>query len=201
MFALRPPRLARLAKQLTIAFRVERCIHAPKMNIALRAEGQRPVGRGKGGDVVLSGLAGIEIMLRGVAQSNEQSLFAVIGHRSGLGRGDLRRGRVCDVGDEKLSPVGCAGPGTHVLNIDDGVFEVLIEDARLNFEGCLRVFERRLQLENRAVGARGNIQRVRESKHGAKSGDNCSNAHEIPDAQPRGAHGDNLRVRSKATQP
>jgi hypothetical protein len=84
--------------------------------------------------------------------------------------------------------------GADVLHVDDGVLEVLVEDARLDLEGCLGVFKIVLQIEDALVGLRAEIKGIDEADSCSSERDDRGDADEVPDAQAGGAHGGDFRV-------
>ena len=79
-------------------------------------------------------------------QADEHALLILVaglvfgglgGDDGGFGGRDAGGSGVGDVGDEEAAPVGGSGAGQNVLHVEDRVFELLIEDALLNFIGSL----------------------------------------------------------------
>ena len=54
-----------------------------------------------------------------------------------VGGGDVRVGRLGEVGEEDVMPESRACGRTDVLDVEDAVFELFVEDARLDLEGGL----------------------------------------------------------------
>src|SRR6516164_7040941 len=87
----------------------------------------------EGRDVVLVGIGGRSVVLAAIdeMEANGLGVAVVCGavDDDGLvGGGDERGGRLAEVGEEDVVPDGGAGGGSDVLDVEDVVFEVLVED-------------------------------------------------------------------------
>ena len=109
--------------------------------------------------------------------------------------------RIADVGHEDLVPIGCTGSRPYVLHVEHGVAEIFVEDAWLNLVGSLGSLQLLLHVENGPVGAGSQEERIHQAQQRSADGDNRSDADEVADAQPRGAHGDDLAVGGQAAKP
>ena len=100
------------------------------------------VGGGKGGDIVLVGVGGGGVVLATVEEMQTDGL-GVRGVGSAVDDDGLVRGGDVGVADSVRSArkTWCQreapAAGRDVLNVEDAVFEVLVEDAGLDFEGGL----------------------------------------------------------------
>ena len=176
-------------------------IHPAQVHFALRVQLERTIGGCERGDVVLVGIVIDSVVLGSVAETHEQHLGGIADHGGGRCGSDARRSGVADLGHEDLVPVGRACSGTHVLHVENEVLEFLVEDAGLNLVGGLRCFQRPFHVEDGLVGAGGEIERVGKTQQRACDGHDGRDAHKVANAQARGAHGDDLAVRSKAAEP
>ena len=86
------------------------------------------------------------------------------------------------------------------MHVDDGVFEVFVEDAGLDFEGGLGGFELALEIEDGLVGLGGDVERIHQAEDGAEDGDDGGDPDEVPDAEAGGAHGDDFGVGGEAAE-
>ena len=172
----------------------------PRWTSLCGAQLERAVGGGEGGDVVLIGLVGDSFVLGAVAEAHEEDLGGIADDSGGGGGGDARGCGVGDVGHEDLVPVGGAGAGADILDIEDEVLEVLVEDAGLDLVGGLRGVQCLLHVENGLIGAGGEIERVGEAEQGSADGDDGGDAHKVADAQAGGAHGDDFAVGGEAAE-
>jgi hypothetical protein len=65
-----------------------------------------------------------------------------------------------EVGEEDVAPDRRAGSGPNVLDVEDIVFEFLIEDAGLDLEAGLRVLELVFEAKQIARRSRDEVERV-----------------------------------------
>ena len=170
------------------------------MRFVLLAGYQGQIGKVKGGDIVLFGLASHCFVARAVAQPHKQFLAGVVSHSGRGGSGDQRCGGVSGVGHEDLTPVGRAGSRAHILHVENEIVKILVEDARLNFVRGLHS-KRLVHRQNCLIGARCQIERIGQSQERAANGNDGGHTHKVADAQPGGAHGDDFTVGGQAAQP
>ena len=95
---------------------------------------------------------------------------------------------------------GAVGAGEDVLGVEDVVLEVLVEDARLDFDGGLRGLALLLVVEQGARGVRRDVEGVGEAGEPAEDGDDADDADERDDADAAGAHGGDFAVGGEAAE-
>ena len=134
--------------------RIDRGIHAPQVHSLC---GLSDRGRSvflKVEMLYCCGWSGDRFMAGAIAQPHQQFLRRVVDHRGGAAVVMIGIAGIGDVGHEDLVPVGRARSPAHVLHVEHGVAEILVEDARLNLVGGLRGLELLLHVEDGLVGAR-----------------------------------------------
>src|SRR5437879_7381210 len=94
------------------------------------------------------------------------------------GGGDVGVGGFGEVGEEDVLPDGGSGGGGDVLDVEDAVFELLVEDAWLDLEGGLGGFEGFAKGDETGGGARCEVERVEEAESEGDGGDDGDDADE-----------------------
>ena len=134
-------------------------------------------------DVVLLRLAGNRFVAGTIAEPHQEFLRGIADHGRRCSRRDDRIGGIGDVGHEDLVPVGGACPAAHILHVEHGVAEILIEDARLDLKRSLRCLQFPLHVENGLIGAGRDIERVHQSQQSSADCNNRSDAHKVTNAR------------------
>ncbi len=173
-------------------------VGAGKVGVVLGGGLDGEVGGGEGGDVVLVGVGGGDFVLASVAEQEVEVAGGAGGDERLVRGGDPRGGGLGEVGDEDVPPEGGAGAGADVLDIEDDVFEVFVEDAGLDFEGGLGVFEGIFEFEQGCGGAWGEVEGVGEAEGERAERDQGDDADEVECAHAGGAHGGDFGVGGEA---
>src|SRR5580692_10562563 len=84
------------------------------------------VGLLEGGNLVVTGNLGIDLVSRTVGQVQMQSLWPFADQNSLLCQGDSRGRRDAGIGDEDTLPDGCTLGSFHVLNVEHESGETLV---------------------------------------------------------------------------
>ena len=129
-----------MAEELGEAEREDLGVGAGDVGVFLGGVLQRDVVGGEGGDVVLVGVGGGELVLATVLEVHVEVAGSAGGDEGLVGGGDFGGDGVGDVGQEDVTPERGAGAGADVLDVEDEVLAAFVEDTGLDFEGDLRVF-------------------------------------------------------------
>ena len=180
---------------------VDGSIHAAQVHFALRTQREWQICLFESGDVVLLRLPGYSFVAGTIAEPHQKFLRGIVDHGRRCSRRNDRVGGIGNVRHEDLVPVGGACPAANILHVEHGIPEILIEDARLDLKRCLRCLQFPLHVENRLVGSRRDIERVHKPQQSSADCNNRSDTHKVTNPESRRAHGDNLAVGCKATEP
>ncbi len=116
------------------------------------------VGGVEGGNVVLAGVFGGEVVTGAIGQLQVKCLPATAEDDGLLRRDDVRRGLLRQIGQKDVFPErGPVRPRKDILHIENVVFQVFIEHTRLYLECGLRGLARLFIAQQRGGGAGGNV--------------------------------------------
>ena len=150
-------------------------VGAGEAGVFLGAADEGLVCGAEGGDVVLVGVGGRDVVLAAVfEQEMEDGGGGWAGAGNGccrhtideglVGSGDFGAGGLVEIGEEDVAPESDSRAGAHVLDVEDGIFVAFVEDAGLDFEGDLRVAEPAFEAEQSGRGVGREVDGIEEAE-------------------------------------
>jgi hypothetical protein len=138
------------------------------------------------------------LVLASVEEMEAYGLGIAVDYDGLVGGGDVGTGGLGEVCEKDVVPESGPCGRADLLNVEDIVAEVFVEDAGLDFEGCLAAHEGLPKREGSGGRAWSEIERIEESDENAKSGDDGDDADEIERTHTGGSHGGDLGVGGEA---
>src|SRR6202171_2762487 len=159
---------------------------------APRLDGE--IALGEGGERIVARLAQGEFVDTSVTQVQLQLALAAVGHYNRFLRQSKAREVLC-VGPRKKDTFPARGGRIDIVNVEDEVWEALVEDTRCNLEGSLPSAQAVFQGAESAHGQGPEPERHAKSDQCCAPGENADGDQYPAASEAEGRHGDALAIR------
>src|SRR5947207_8485021 len=111
------------------------------------------------------------------------------------------RGWIADVGKKNSLPDRRTLSALHVMNVEHHLREAFIKNARLDLKRYLRALQLLLQLRQRLLGTRRQVDAVAQGQDPGGEKEDGEHAEKMPNSDAAGPHGGDFAVGGKTAQP